>query len=119
MKEISFLRKVLSKNLKTYRKARNLSQEKLSEQSGLSVVAITNIETGKSFPQEETLEKLAHALNINPIDFFNITENPVENLNVKVKDLEAQISDINNSLKSLSVISLSELFDTSHSKPRL
>lgn len=53
------------KNLKALRKARNLSQQKLAEQFGLSQQSIYKYENNLAEPDIETLKKLA--------DFFHIS----------------------------------------------
>ena len=49
------------------RKEKGLSQEKLSEVSGVSRVTIARFETGVSSPKLQTLKRLADALKV-PID---------------------------------------------------
>ena len=49
------------------RKERGLSQERLSELSGVARVTIARIESGRSSPNLETMKRLADVLNV-PID---------------------------------------------------
>ena len=52
------------------RKERGLSQQALSELAGINKVTLVHIETGKSSPNVDTLEKLARALDVEVADFF-------------------------------------------------
>lgn len=54
----------IGKNIKKYRKANNLTCAALASKSGISAASISRYETGKQRPTDETLEKLADALNI-------------------------------------------------------
>lgn len=58
------------KNFKIIREARNLTQEQLATDSGLSRNFISLIELKKSNPTLETIIKLAKSLNIEPKVFF-------------------------------------------------
>lgn len=49
------------------RKAQGLSQEQLSELSGVARVTIARIETGRTSPNMETMKRLADVLNV-PLD---------------------------------------------------
>ena len=51
-------------NLRRLRKARDLSQDRLAEKSGLSRAAYRNIENGKSEPRVSTLQAIAIALEV-------------------------------------------------------
>ncbi len=52
------------------RKARGWSQQRLADEAGINKVTLVHIETGKSSPNVETLEKLASALGIRVAEFF-------------------------------------------------
>lgn len=58
------------KNLAKVRKKCGITQEKLSELTGLSTTFIGLIETGKRKPRLETLRKIASALKVNIKDLF-------------------------------------------------
>jgi transcriptional regulator with XRE-family HTH domain len=51
--------------LREWRARRHCSLRQLGEQSGVSYVNISNIETGKLDPRLSTLERIAQALDIN------------------------------------------------------
>lgn len=56
----------LGKNLRAAREKRELTQEQLSERSGVQAGEISRIETGKRDPQISTLLKLAKGLGVEP-----------------------------------------------------
>lgn len=56
--------------LRELREARSLSQEKLGAKARLHRNAIGQIERAEIRATIETLEKLAHALGVEPVDFF-------------------------------------------------
>lgn len=57
--------------LKTIRKSRKLTQDELADLVGRSVDAISNIERAKGLPSLETLQAIAHALDVPISDFFD------------------------------------------------
>lgn len=59
-----------SDNLKAERTRRKLSQEALAHKAGLSVSYISMLERGQRTPPLETLELLAKALAINPLNLL-------------------------------------------------
>lgn len=70
-----------AKNLKKYRKKKNLSQEKLGKSLNYGSTAIANYESGRNEPSFDSLIKLAEILDIT-ID---------ELLGVKLKSEEKQL----------------------------
>lgn len=60
----------LIKNLKYYRKERNISQEQLAELCDCATSTIGCIECGRQTPSFDLLVKMANALKINPADLF-------------------------------------------------
>jgi transcriptional regulator with XRE-family HTH domain len=58
------------KNLKFYRKERNISQEKLAEMCDCGTSTIGCIECGRQTPSFELLIKISNALLVNPADLF-------------------------------------------------
>jgi len=65
-------------NLRRLRKAKDFSQERLAEKSGLSRAAYRNIETGKSEPRVSNLQAIAAALEV-----------PIQQLVEPVQELRA------------------------------
>ena len=62
--EIGNLKKTIASNLRLNRAKNKISQEKLSELTGISQQFICNIETEKVNPSVETLLKISNALNV-------------------------------------------------------
>ena len=58
------------KNVATLRKTRNITQQHLAEDIGVSVVTIAYIETGKQWVRPKTLGKIAKSLKVNISDLF-------------------------------------------------
>lgn len=64
------LKESFAENLKRIRKQRGLTQEELAELVNVAPRHISFIETAKSFPSSDLLERLSHVLNTNYADFF-------------------------------------------------
>ena len=58
------IKAIFGENLKFYRKAKNLSQEQLSEKVDISVKHLSSIERGLNFVSSDLLEKLANSVEI-------------------------------------------------------
>ncbi len=71
-KEIKMrIKKGFGKRLKEIRKARGLTQEELAELVNVAPRHISYIETARSFPSSELIERLSVALNVDCSLFFN------------------------------------------------
>lgn len=68
--EKSKLVEILSSNIKTIRKCKHISQEKLSELTGISVRHISQIECAVSYPSGEKVEAIAKALDVPAFKLF-------------------------------------------------
>ena len=66
--------KALGINIKKYRKASGLSQEKLSEMIGIQPRQMSKLETGVHFPSAKSLENICITLDVEPKDLFNFDE---------------------------------------------
>ena len=64
----------LGMRIKYLRKAKNLTQEQLAEKINLDITSLSKIETGRNYPQPETIEKLACAFEIDIEEIFNFHE---------------------------------------------
>lgn len=64
------LEETVIKNLKKYRKIRNISQEKLAEKCNTTTSYIGLMEIGRNIPKLSTIERIAAALEIEPISCF-------------------------------------------------
>jgi transcriptional regulator with XRE-family HTH domain len=65
------LRKILGENMKAYRTELGYSQAKLAELVDTAANYINQIETGKRFPTDTMLEKIAFALKRNAYELFS------------------------------------------------
>jgi transcriptional regulator with XRE-family HTH domain len=76
------LRQILSKNIKTFRSLRSLSQSELAEKADISIPFLSNIERAIKWPHPETLVKLAKALDVEVHMLFQ-KKTPVQPVNVR------------------------------------
>ncbi len=95
-------KKQFGKRVAQLRKYQNISQEKLAEMCNINVNSLSYIETGKSFPSYETLEKLTKALNVSSKELFNFdkiikNEDLLKAINAKVQI----VKDDNEKLKQI------------------
>jgi len=74
------LRHILATNIKNHRNLLNLSQAKLAESANIATGYIAMIELEKSFPSDDVLERIAHALKIEPTELFSKSCYPVETI---------------------------------------
>lgn len=61
---------LLGARIKEIRKAKGLSQDRLSESVGIDPKHLSRIEVGKSYPYMETLESIAKSLDVEIKDLF-------------------------------------------------
>lgn len=64
------IKNLLGKRIKEIRKKRGLTQEKLAELAGIEIPSLSNIENGKNYPNNDTLEKLSDALSLRPYELY-------------------------------------------------
>ena len=64
--------------VRSIRKERGWSQQRLADEANVNKVTLVHIETGKSSPNVETLERLARALNVELADFFPKAQAPLQ-----------------------------------------
>ena len=57
---------MLADQLKTIRKHKGYSQQRLAEKSGLSLRTVQRVENGETQPRGDTLIRLTDALDVNP-----------------------------------------------------
>ena len=67
-------KKLLGARIKELRKARGLSQDRLSEKVGIDPKHLSRIEVGNSYPSLDTLEKIAQALGVQAKDLFEFVQ---------------------------------------------
>lgn len=63
-------KKLLGARIKELRKAKGLSQDRLSEEIDIDSKHLSRIEVGKNYPSLDTLQKLAGALDVEIKDLF-------------------------------------------------
>lgn len=70
MKSAGKIRLVLAANIKKVRKEKSMTQEQLSELADISNTYIANIECGKSWVSDSTLENISAALGVSVHELF-------------------------------------------------
>lgn len=61
---------VVARNLRTLRVRQQLSQEELAAKARISVSYVSMLERGQRSPPLDTLEALAQALKVTPVEFL-------------------------------------------------
>lgn len=84
----NYLQQYISQKVKYFRTQKKMSQEELSEQAGLGLKYINQLENQNVNLTIHSLEKVIVALNLTPEDFFNFnsleaTTDQTENLSLK------------------------------------
>jgi len=64
-------------SVRRIRKEHGWSQEKTADEAGINKVTLVHIETGKTSPNVETLQKLANAFGVEVADFFPKAQAPL------------------------------------------
>ena len=100
------VKKLFGQRIKEIRKAKNLSQEELSERAEIAQNSLSNIETGNHFVTAETIEKLVEALDIEPFEFFNFghiksNDEMLSEINLRLKEHPEKISEFYKILKAI------------------
>ncbi len=65
------LKKLLGRRIQELRKKHGIKQEKLAELIGIAPRNMSNIETGRSFPSPENIEKISNVLNLKIKELFD------------------------------------------------
>jgi transcriptional regulator with XRE-family HTH domain len=82
----AYIRNLFAKNLKRYRELSKISQMDLAVASCLAHNFINDIENEKKFVSDETIAKLARALDVEPYKFFL----PLAKINANGEDIIAE-----------------------------
>ena len=92
---MSQLKKLLGKRIKEIRTSKKMTQEYLSELTGIGTPSISKIEIGMYHPTDENLEKIAHALEVEPykLYMFNHHKDPKELKNEIISMLDKATDD--------------------------
>ncbi|MGE7271989.1 helix-turn-helix domain-containing protein [Brevibacillus panacihumi] len=69
---MSDLTKIIGERIREVRKIRGLTQEQLGERAGIHYSYIGGTERGERNISLDTLDRIIHALNLSPADFFQI-----------------------------------------------
>lgn len=69
------LKNQLGKRVQDLRKAQKLTQEMLAEKINIDITSLSKIETGRNYPQPETLCKISNALGVELNQLFLFEEN--------------------------------------------
>jgi len=72
---MSNLKLKLGKKIQRVRKSKNITQEQLAEKINMDITSLSKIETGRNYPQPETLEKISEALDVDINNLFIFSEN--------------------------------------------
>ncbi|KAA1287413.1 helix-turn-helix domain-containing protein [Leptospira interrogans] len=78
MKTVKLKEDALAKNLKLFRKKKNWSQTELAKNAGTTLTHINRLETGKSNPSIEIVQKIALALEVSIDDLVSGRDNSKE-----------------------------------------
>ena len=88
------LQKRVGKLVARHRRERGLTQQRLSEKIGMSPDMISKIETGGTGVRFSTIEKLSHALNIDPAELFIVNPVPGRDMRPALIDLTVRLSQL-------------------------
>jgi len=98
------LLKVLSENMKLYRKRYNWTQAELAEKINISTNFLSDIETGKKWASPIKLVKLANVFNIEVFELLKPADITPDNVNIFIEkyteDIHAAIFQVHNSYKA-------------------
>ena len=95
------LKKDFGLRLKEIRTKRGYTQFQLAEKAGIDAKHMSHIETGRSFPKADLIEKFAAILEVDYGDFFNFSE---------YKDREKLLELINNIIKNTNNEKLKKIY---------
>jgi len=90
---------LLGARIKEIRKARGLTQEKLAEMIEVEQKHVSRIESGKNFPTIDRLEKMAAALNVPIMGFFDFLH--LEEDDEVVVNLEAMLMELDGNSRKI------------------
>ena len=74
------IQQMFGQNVRKYRKARNLTQEQLSEKLGISQKHLSIIETGTQFASASLIARISSVLEVSPGDLFGGTNDGVQEM---------------------------------------
>lgn len=86
-------------NLKRIRKQKNISQIELSEKVDLAFTFISDIENGKKWVSQETIEKLSKCLEVEVYQFF-LPEDYIFQTNRNIESFSKELNDFIQKIES-------------------
>jgi len=80
----------LGMRIKHLRKAQNITQDSLAEMLNMDITSLSKIETGRNYPQPETVEKISKALGVEVGQMFTFKNeySPQEYIELILKNIE-------------------------------
>jgi transcriptional regulator with XRE-family HTH domain len=88
------LEKLVIDNIKRIRKERGMSQEKLAEACDTATSYIGLMEIYRNVPKLSTIERIARALEVDPVVFFQVRNPPPEAREQELQRKKARILSI-------------------------
>ncbi len=75
-------RVAIGKKIKLLREKRNITQNKLATEAGISASYVASLEKGEKCPTVETLDNICYALNISLVEFLSDGENGYDRISL-------------------------------------
>lgn len=94
MNELTDLRKILSKNIRTARENLRITQARLAEYSGISLPYLLDIEYCKTWVSDKTLTNIARALHVEAYELLINREAPEDSPAGKENDEARHLREI-------------------------
>jgi transcriptional regulator with XRE-family HTH domain len=85
-------KELLGARIKELRRNKKISQEELAEQIGVEPQHMSRIESGRSYPSIDRLEKISTALKVPLKDFFEFMH--LENVAERLKSIDSLAKDL-------------------------
>lgn len=92
------IQECLAKNIKFYRRKKNITQSQLAELCETSTNYIATIETCRKYPSPKVLEKIAKVFEIEAIDLFQIQN---KNTDTQISKLERIKEELKNEITKI------------------
>jgi len=86
-----YLERLVIDNIKRIRKEKGISQEKLAEACNTATSYIGLMEIYRNIPKLSTIEKIAKALDVDPLVLFHDKEKVPPELEFEIQDLKKSI----------------------------
>jgi transcriptional regulator with XRE-family HTH domain len=86
-----YLERLVIDNIKRMRKERGISQEKLAEACNTATSYIGLMEIYKNVPKLSTIERIADALNVDPLVFFRDTNKISQEQDIEIQNKKKKI----------------------------